>query len=102
EGISGTEAAFADLMNAEAKKLGLTGSFFTNATGWPDERQVVTPRDLAIIAERTITDYPDLYKKFYTVESFTWGKTMGGKPISQPNRNPILGKVRGADGLKTG
>ncbi|MBW7947191.1 MAG: D-alanyl-D-alanine carboxypeptidase [Sphingomonadaceae bacterium] len=102
EGISGTEDAFAELMNAEAKKLGLTGSHFTNSNGWPDDRQVVTPHDLAIIAERTIRDYPDLYRKFYAVESFTWGQTMGGKPITQPNRNPILGKVRGADGLKTG
>lgn len=102
EGISGTEEAFADLMNAEAKKLGLKGSHFTNSNGWPDDRQVVTPHDLAIIAERTIKDYPELYKKFYAVDSFTWGQTMGGAPITQPNRNPILGKVRGADGLKTG
>jgi D-alanyl-D-alanine carboxypeptidase (penicillin-binding protein 5/6) len=82
--------------------MGLKGSVFTNSNGWPDPRQVVTPRDLAIIAERTITDYPDLYKRFYAVDSFTWGATMGGEPIRQPNRNPILGKVRGADGLKTG
>lgn len=102
EGISGTEEAFVDLMNAEAKKLGLKGSHFTNSNGWPDERQVVTPHDLAIIAERTIKDYPELYKQFYAVDSFTWGQTMGGAPITQPNRNPILGKVRGADGLKTG
>ncbi|BBE35000.1 D-alanyl-D-alanine carboxypeptidase family protein [Sphingosinicella microcystinivorans] len=102
EGISGTEEAFVDLMNAEAKKLGLKGSHFTNSNGWPDDRQVVTPHDLAIIAERTIKDYPDLYKQFYAVDSFTWGQTMGGAPITQPNRNPILGKVRGADGLKTG
>jgi D-alanyl-D-alanine carboxypeptidase (penicillin-binding protein 5/6) len=102
EGIAGTEAAFVEIMNAEAKKMGLKGSVFTNSNGWPDPRQVVTPRDLAIIAERTITDYPDLYKRFYAVDSFTWGATMGGEPIRQPNRNPILGKVRGADGLKTG
>ena len=102
EGISGTEEAFVDLMNAEAKKLGLKGSHFTNSNGWPDDRQVVTPHDLAIIAERTIKDYPELYKQFYAVDSFTWGQTMGGAPITQPNRNPILGKVRGADGLKTG
>lgn len=102
EGISGTEDAFVDLMNAEAKKLGLKGSHFTNSNGWPDDRQLVTPHDLAIIAERTIVDYPDLYKRFYAVDSFTWGQTMGGAPIKQLNRNPILGKVRGADGLKTG
>lgn len=102
EGIAGTEEAFAAIMNAEGKKIGLTGSVFTNSNGWPDARQLVTSRDLALIAERTIVDYPDLYRKFYAVDGFTWGKTMGGNPIRQPNRNPILGKVRGADGLKTG
>jgi len=102
EGIAGTEEAFAEIMNAEAKKMGLKGSVFTNSNGWPDPREVVTPRDLATIAERTILNHPDLYRKFYARESFTWGATMGGAPISQPNRNPILGKVAGADGLKTG
>jgi D-alanyl-D-alanine carboxypeptidase (penicillin-binding protein 5/6) len=102
EGIAGTEGAFVEIMNAEAKRLGLKGSVFTNSNGWPDPRQLVTPRDLAIIAEATIRNYPDLYRKFYAVDSFTWGATMGGAPIRQPNRNPILGKVRGADGLKTG
>jgi D-alanyl-D-alanine carboxypeptidase (penicillin-binding protein 5/6) len=102
EGIAGTEQAFVELMNAEAKKLGLNGSIFTNSNGWPDPKERVTPRDLAKIAESTIAEYPDLYKKFYPVESFTWGTTMSGDPISQPNRNPILGRVKGADGLKTG
>lgn len=103
EGISGSEEAFTDLMNAEAKRLGLTNSHFANSTGWPDEgRTFTTARDLATLARRTLEETPDLYRQFYTVKSFTWGQTMGGNAISQNNRNPILGRVDGADGLKTG
>jgi D-alanyl-D-alanine carboxypeptidase (penicillin-binding protein 5/6) len=103
EGISGSEEAFTDLMNAEAKRLGLTGSHFGNSSGWPDEGVTqVTARDLAMLAKATIEETPDLYRKFYATPSFTWGETMGGTPIVQPNRNPILGRVTGADGLKTG
>ncbi len=103
EGVAGTEAEFAATMNRVAKKIGLKNSFFTNSTGWPDPAEYVSPRDLAIIAERTILDFPALYKEFYGQPSFTWGKTMGsGQPITQGNRNPILGRVSGADGLKTG
>lgn len=103
EGISGSEEAFTDLMNAEAKRLGLTNSHFANSTGWPDEgRTFTTARDLATLALRTLEETPDLYRQFYTVKSFTWGQTMDGSAISQTNRNPILGRVDGADGLKTG
>ena len=103
EGVAGTEEAFTDLMNKEAKRLGLTNSRFGTSNGWPDEgRTYVTARDLAKLAEATILETPDLYKRFYATRSFTWGKTMGGKAIAQDNRNPILGKVAGADGLKTG
>jgi len=104
EGIAGSEEAFADLMNAEAQRLGLRNSHFGNSNGWPDEgRTYVTARDLAVLAKATIDETPDLYKRFYATTSFTWGKTMGaGADISQANRNPILGKVAGADGLKTG
>ncbi len=59
-------------------------------------------RDLATIAARTIEDFPRLYSDFYGLREFSWGKTMGGEAISQGNRNPLLGKVAGADGLKTG
>jgi D-alanyl-D-alanine carboxypeptidase (penicillin-binding protein 5/6) len=62
----------------------------------------VTARDLAVLARMTIEETPDLYRRFYATSSFTWGKTMGGSEINQANRNPILGKVAGADGLKTG
>lgn len=103
EAIAGTERSFADLMNRTARRIGVTGSNFTNSNGWPDPNEYVTAHDLALIAERTITDFPDLYRQFYGKPSFTWGKTMGGgADITQANRNPILGRVDGADGLKTG
>ena len=104
EGISGTEAAFANLMNQRAKKLGLTNSHFGNSNGWPDNGVTyVTARDLAKLATATIEDHRALYKRFYSLPSFTWGKTLGaGSDITQANRDPLLGRVAGADGLKTG
>jgi D-alanyl-D-alanine carboxypeptidase (penicillin-binding protein 5/6) len=104
EGIAGTEEAFVALMNARAKELGLTGSQFGNSNGWPDEgRTYTTARDLAKLATATIERYPDLYKRFYSKPDFTWGKQLGsGNAITQANRDPLLGRVRGADGLKTG
>ena len=104
ECVAGTEPAFAALMNAEAKRLGMNNSNFGNSNGWPDEgRTFSTARDLATLAKATIEETPDLYKAFYQKESFTWGKTLGGgQPITQGNRNPLLGRVPGADGLKTG
>jgi len=104
ECIAGTEEAFAGQMNALARKLGLRNSNFGNSNGWPDEgRTFVTARDLATLARASIERHPKLYKQFYGQPSFTWGKTLGsGQAITQGNRNPILGKVAGADGLKTG
>jgi serine-type D-Ala-D-Ala carboxypeptidase (penicillin-binding protein 5/6) len=104
ECIAGTEPAFTDQMNALAKRIGLTNSHFGTANGWPDEgRTYVTARDLATLARATIERHPKLYQTFYPRPSFTWGKTLGsGQDITQANRNPILGKVPGADGLKTG
>ncbi len=103
EGIAGTEDGFAALMNKQAAKLGMKDSHFGTSNGWPDEgRTVTTAKDLTILAERTLADFPEYYKQFYQQKDFTWGKTMGGNAISQPNRNPILGKIAGADGLKTG
>jgi D-alanyl-D-alanine carboxypeptidase (penicillin-binding protein 5/6) len=104
ECIAGTEEAFASQMNTLAAKLGLKNSHFGNSNGWPDEgRTYVTARDLATLARSTIERHPKLYKQFYGQTSFTWGKTLGaGQDITQQNRNPILGKVQGADGLKTG
>jgi D-alanyl-D-alanine carboxypeptidase (penicillin-binding protein 5/6) len=104
ECIAGTEQAFANQMNALAQKIGLTGSRFCNANGWPDNGcTYVTARDLATLARSEIENHYALYKKFYSQPSFTWGKTLGsGQDITQANRNPILGHVAGADGLKTG
>jgi D-alanyl-D-alanine carboxypeptidase (penicillin-binding protein 5/6) len=104
ECLAGTEPAFAALMNQEAKRLGMNNSNFGNSNGWPDEGVTyTTARDLATLARATIETTPDFYKQFYTQTSFTWGKTLGGgQPIEQANRNPLLGRVPGADGLKTG
>jgi len=104
EQISGTEEAFVALMNRRAKEMGLTNSHFGTSNGWPDGGATfVTARDLATLAQRTIEDHPKLYKTFYSRPSFTWGKTMGsGSDITQANRDPLLGRVAGADGLKTG
>jgi len=104
ECIAGTEQAFTGQMNALAKRLGLTNSHFGTANGWPDNGVTyVSARDLATLARSEIEKHYTLYKKFYSQPSFTWGKTLGsGQDITQGNRNPILGKVPGADGLKTG
>src|SRR3954447_25304381 len=104
ECIAGTEPAFTDQMNALGKKIGLTNSHFGTANGWPDNGVTyVSARDLATLARWEIEHHYKLYKQFYSLPSFTWGKTLGaGQDITQANRNPILGKVPGADGLKTG
>src|SRR6478609_11167618 len=104
ECIGGTEQAFTDQMNALGKRIGLNNSHFGTANGWPDNGVTyVTARDLATLARSEIEKHYTLYKKFYSQPSFTWGKTLGaGQDITQANRNPILGHVPGADGLKTG
>lgn len=104
ECIAGSEQAFTGQMNALARRIGLNNSHFGTANGWPDNGVTyVSARDLATLARSEIENHYSLYKKFYSQPSFTWGKTMGsGADITQANRNPILGKVPGADGLKTG
>ena len=104
ECIAGTEQAFTDQMNALGKRIGLTNSHFGTANGWPDNGVTyVSARDLATLARWEIERHYKLYKQFYSLPSFTWGKTLGsGQDITQANRNPILGHVAGADGLKTG
>ena len=95
EGLAGSEAAFAEDMNFMAKELGMTGSHFKNATGWPDPDHYMTAHDLAILTKRLIDDFPEYY--FYFAEKeFTYSK------ITQPNRNRLLWRNIGADGLKTG
>jgi D-alanyl-D-alanine carboxypeptidase (penicillin-binding protein 5/6) len=95
EGIAGSEAAFADLLNRRATEIGLRNSRFQNASGLHDPDQVVTARDLALLARHIIRDYPDYYPIFSEPE-FTWNK------IRQSNRNPFIGAGIGVDGLKTG
>lgn len=95
EGIGGSEGAFAELMTEKARAIGMSNSTFRNASGWPDPDHVTTARDLATLAERTIRDFPDFYH-YYSEKSFTYNK------IKQDNRNPLLYKNMGADGLKTG
>ncbi len=103
EGISGSEQAFTERMNRTAAEIGLKNSHFGTSNGWPDNGVTyVTAHDLADLAAATITNHPALYKQFYSKRDFTWGKTMGGNAITQANRDPILGRVAGADGLKTG
>ncbi|WP_085904880.1 D-alanyl-D-alanine carboxypeptidase family protein [Kiloniella majae] len=95
EGLGGSEENFALEMTAKARELGMENSTFANATGWPDPGQRMTAKDLAILADRIITDFPEFYD-VYSEKSFTWSG------ISQGNRNPLLYKNLGADGLKTG
>ena len=104
ECISGTEQAFVALMNRRSQEMGLRNSRWGNPVGWPDAGATfTTARDLATIARATIDQHPQLYREYYGQQDFTWGRTMGsGQAITQGNRNPILGRVAGADGLKTG
>jgi D-alanyl-D-alanine carboxypeptidase (penicillin-binding protein 5/6) len=95
EGLSGSEQHFAEEMTATARGLGLTHTTFRNATGWPDPEHTTTARDLARLAAQTIADFPDLYH-YYGETTFTFND------IRQGNRNPLLYKNMGADGLKTG
>jgi D-alanyl-D-alanine carboxypeptidase (penicillin-binding protein 5/6) len=95
EGIAGTEDAFAHEMTEKAREIGMTKSVFKNATGWPADGHLVTAHDLAVLAHRTIHDFPELYK-FYSEPVFTYNG------IRQHNRNPLLGTSAGVDGMKTG
>src|SRR5260221_10483957 len=95
EGLAGSEEAFVQLMNQKAKDLGLTNSHFANSTGWPDPNHMMTASDLAALARHIITDFPEYYH-YFSEETFVF------HGIKQGNRNPLLYKDFGADGLKTG
>ncbi len=95
EGLAGSEEAFADLMTERARELGMTKSTFRNSTGWPDPNHLVTARELAILAKHIIQDHAEYYH-YYSEKEFTWND------IRQGNRNPLLYRNIGADGLKTG
>jgi len=95
EHFSGGEEAFSELMNAEARRIGLKNSVFKNASGLPDPGMHVTAHDLAILAAHLIREYPEYYH-YFSEREFTWNG------IKQANRNLLLGTYPGADGLKTG
>lgn len=95
EGLSGSEEVFAAQMTQRAHELGATHTTFKNASGWPDPEHLSTARDLMLIAQHVINDYPEYYPLFGEKE-FTYNN------ITQPNRNPLLYNNSGADGLKTG
>ena len=100
EGLSGTESDFVILMNEKAKELGLENTNFNNSSGINDVENYSTVRDILIMSRYMIQNYPEYYSYFKDT-SFTWERT-GGDPITQGNRNPLLYKNIGADGIKTG
>ena len=100
EGIAGTEEEFAILMTAKAKELGMNNTNFTNSSGINDPDNYSTVRDILLMSNYLIKEHPEYYKWFKEKE-FTWDRT-GGDPITQGNRNPLLYKNLGADGIKTG
>ena len=100
EGFAGTESNFAEMMNEKAEEIGLENTNFSNSSGIKDPDNYSTVKDIAIMSEYLIRNYPKYYKYFKETE-FTWDRT-GGDPIKQGNRNPLLYKNIGADGIKTG
>lgn len=102
-GIDGSESVFVKRMNDVAARLGMTSSRFGTASGWPDGGVTkVSADDMLLLAERLIRDHPADYARYFGMPQFQHGLSPDGKPIVQTNRNPILGRVTGADGLKTG
>ena len=100
EGIAGSEENFAEMMNEKASEIGMTSTNFTNSSGINDPDNVSTVRDIAIMSKYLINNYPKFYELFKE-KTFTWDRT-GGDPIKQGNRNPLLYKNVGVDGVKTG
>ena len=100
EGIAGSEEMFAEMMNEKAGEIGMSSTNFSNASGINDPDNYSTVRDIAIMSKYLIKNYPDFYK-LYGEKKFTWDRT-GGDPIKQGNRNPLLYKNVGVDGVKTG
>tara|TARA_A100001015_G_scaffold261731_1_gene307434 strand:+ start:1407 stop:2555 length:1149 start_codon:yes stop_codon:yes gene_type:complete len=100
EGIAGSEENFAEMMNEKASEIGMTSTNFTNSSGINDPDNVSTVRDIAIMSKHLIDNYPVFYEMFKE-KTFIWDRT-GGEPIKQGNRNPLLYKNVGVDGVKTG
>jgi len=96
EGIAGSEENFAQMMNREAQRLGMKSSSFTNSTGLPDPNLYTTAHDLSLLAGALIRDFPEYYKKYYSMKEFRYNN------ITQPNRNRLLYIDPSVDGVKTG
>ena len=100
EGIAGTEDEFAVMMTAKAKEIGMDNTNFANSSGINNTENVSTVRDIMLMSRYLIKEFPEEYK-YFAEKEFTWDRT-GGDPITQGNRNPLLYKSLGADGIKTG
>ena len=100
EGIAGSEEEFAIMMTEKAKEIGMTNTNFSNSSGINDPDNYSTVRDIMIMSNYLIKNYPDYYT-YFAEKKFTWDRT-GGDPITQGNRNPLLYKNIGADGVKSG
>ncbi|MDC6482793.1 D-alanyl-D-alanine carboxypeptidase [Candidatus Pelagibacter sp.] len=100
EGVAGTEEEFAILMTAKAREIGMDNTNFANSSGINDTENYSTVRDILIMSKYLINKHPEFYK-WFSEKEFTWDRT-GGDPITQGNRNPLLYKNLGADGIKTG
>jgi len=100
EGIAGTEDEFATMMTSKAKEIGMENTNFANSSGINNTENVSTVRDIMIMSNFLIKEFPEEYK-YFAEKEFTWDRT-GGDPITQGNRNPLLYKSFGADGIKTG
>ena len=100
EGIAGSEENFADMMNEKAGEIGMTATNFSNSSGINDPDNISTVRDIAIMSKYLIQNYR-IYYELFAEKEFTWDRT-GGEPIKQGNRNPLLYKNVGVDGVKTG
>ncbi|MDA7468948.1 D-alanyl-D-alanine carboxypeptidase [Candidatus Pelagibacter ubique] len=100
EGIAGTEDEFAVMMTAKAKEIGMNNTNFANSSGINDTQNLSTVRDIMLMSNYLIKEFPEEYK-YFAEKEFTWNRT-GGDPITQGNRNPLLYKSLGADGIKTG
>ena len=100
EGIAGSEEEFAVIMTSKAKEIGMNNTNFSNSSGINDPDNYTTLKDILIMSNYLIKNFPDYYR-YFSEEEFTWDRT-GGDPITQGNRNPLLYKNIGADGIKTG
>ncbi len=100
EGIAGTEEEFALMMTSKAQEIGMSNTNFANSSGINDPDNYSTVKDIMIMSHYLIKNYPEYYE-WFSEKEFTWDRT-GGDPITQGNRNPLLYKNMGADGIKTG